>query len=281
MFGFIDPEILLNLSEMADDENIKIHISTAQCQGSRLSQEDRFITMNMNYGWLAVVCDGHGLPDATENVILNVANIIHAEYRTAIDKDEKKIFRRVFKKLHELTCDLENGTTVSLVLVKPIDRDINNQRQLRATLVSLGDSPLSLLDGGKYTHMPMHTAQFCAVDQRRIEKNKSGHIEGGYLYSNNLHPRAGGIAITRSLGDKKFDSVLSRLPAIKCFDISTEAVIVLASDGILKSAEPHKVKATMRDVIKKVKNGFSAEDILNADDGTRDNATLITMHFKE
>ena len=291
MFGLLNPSFLQEMNQIADYENININFTSSQTLGQRITQEDRYLIINLYFGTLAVICDGHRSGITSESVILNIPTFINEEYKLVMRKIgtvsnitiniEKQILRNIFKKLHQLTSNDESGTTVSMLMIRPIARDENKQRRIRLAIATIGDSPLTVFDKKKYVHMPLHSAEYYLPDRHRIEKNKLGFIENGYLYSNKLHRRSGGIAMSRALGDAKFNSVLSRKPAIKCFDISTNAKIILCSDGVLNSSEPIKAKATMRHLIKKMCDGVTAQEMLSDLGKTHDNSTLICVSFRE
>lgn len=289
MLKNIGTTFLDDLEEILEYKNLNVHITSYQSIGKRISQQDRYLVLQLYYGYVVVVCDGHGIDSsAADKVVLNIGNVLHDKYMEAYKEfhrdsssiSDKKIISQLFSVLHQLTCDLESGTTVSLVVIRFLERNEDNRQQMRATFATLGDSPLSLLDDEEYTHMPMHSADHYHKDRIRIEESNAGYFESGYLYASKLHPRYGGIAMTRSLGDKDFDDVLFRQPSMLSLDISSDAVIVLASDGVLISSEPNKIKKEMEGIIKKVVKGFSARDILNNIGDTDDNVTLITISFE-
>lgn len=277
------------LSSILNNYQIDVHATSSQNNGNRIFQQDCFLITKLFNGYLFAVCDGQGHDTlAADIVTLNLANIVNDKYLSVLrgndseltEIDEKKIFSRVFSELHEFTEDFDSGTTVSLAMVRPLVLEENTLHQFRVTLAVLGDSPVTLFDAGKYLHMPQHSAEYFSQDRQRIEEGNLGHFVDGYLLSNKNHPRYGGLAMTRALGHCDFDDVLLRQPTIEVIDISSDAVIVLATDGILMHEGPEEVGLEMESLIKQAKQGDSAGDILNKVGRTEDNATLLVVSFE-
>jgi len=292
MFGMINPQFLLEMRQMADDEDVHIDYTCAQILGQRLEQEDRYLVVNHIYGMLAVVCDGHGGYWTADDVILNVAKFVNEEYEAVCRKVgrlenltvalEKQVMRKVCKRLHQITKRDESGTTLSMVSVRPIQRSENNKRQLRVVMSVLGDSPVSLYNGENYVHMPLHAAKYCNRDRERIERSGVGYFRRSYMFAKQIGMRESpGLAMTRALGDQQLDGVLIRQPSVKCIDVETTAVVVLGSDGLLSRDDPRAVKYQMRSIISRVREGYSAQEIIKILGDRNDNATLITMRFSE
>jgi len=291
MFGALNPEFLTIFRKMADASNVACFIQSYQTQGNRLTQDDRIMLLSHHFGYINLVCDGHGAWHPADLVVENIVSLINKEFKSAISTygsideideiREESIFKTVVGKLHELTMDSEGGTTFTLAFYRHIKRDENNNRRLRLTLVSLGDSPVCVFDNNQYVHMPLHSARYNLHERQRIEDEGHGYIENGYLYSNELHPRSGGVAMTRALGDKTFNSVLSRIPPIKVFDITPRAVIVLASDGAINNDQPDEVEKTMVNFINETKLGKSAQEIVLQLGERNDNTSLLSIQFKE
>ena len=260
----LDLSMLMEISKFSDDNNIAFDISVHHAKGNRLMQEDNYVCCSIMNGHLVAVLDGHGGSSTSEQVALKLPVIFKEEYLSIwqdigsrhdlSDEHHKKIILNVFEKLDDLTRNDESGSTLSLVYIYPIGRDKDGKRVLKLIAASLGDSPVYLTDEVNDIErlMPMHSAVTCTEDITWINK----YAEEAYKSKDPLHPFYGvevndgyiwiraysmdntrGLSVTRALGDREFFTVLQKKPDVECFVVTSNARIILASDGILTAHE--------------------------------------------
>lgn len=302
---FIDMLSFLRLGHIADEQNIAPLISVFQTTGNRFTQEDRYSVINLLDGSLVCISDGHNGAEASDIVAKNIGAIFEEEYVKTWDEvgsrndlnieEEQEIIKRVVSKLARKTNALNSGATLSLCYFRSIGADEDMKRRVRVLLATLGDSPVAIHDGEEFHMTPLHSALKGAPDfthiqtliQEAVSTNDSSHsywnaaIENGYLWINARTPsKPKGLSLTRCLGDREFSHVLSREPYVNAFDVRTDSVILMASDGVLLDSQQKLAEERLDELILHAKdNGFERMTKLLLE--SEDNATVIFIKFLE
>jgi serine/threonine protein phosphatase PrpC len=272
-----------------NDEDIRTQVSTYQTIGKRINQEDRYLTTHIQGGHLVAIFDGHGGENASESLAAYLPVAFWKEYnkvwlsvinRSKITpKVERQIIRRTIASLRKKLQNEVSGSTLSMVYVRPIGRGEDGVRRLWVTAATIGDSPLMIWNGKRYLLMPMHCAAHHQADRKRIIESRMGRLQGDYFISRDY--RVPGIAVTRAIGDSEFGDTLIRRADIRSFEVDSRAVIVIASDGVLVSAEPSDAKETMRKIVKMARDGSNAAELGKHVGKTHDNVTIAVVTFSE
>lgn len=285
MFGAASLDTIAMLSRRSDQENIEPEISIHQNIGHRTSQEDRYVSAQINDGHLLAVLDGHAGRYAADIVAANISSIFKSTYdavwNSLMYRDEltprieSLILRKSISKLRNMVSAEISGTTLSLLYARPVTPKMDGVRRIRVIASTLGDSPLVIHTGGKYILMPIHSAEHHKGDITKLMKQERGSFIGGYLY----HTMRTGRAMTRSLGNYDMRDSMLRYPDVKAFELSTDSVIAIGSDGVLSSSEPEQIELRMQAICHLTRKGLSAGEIVNQICEPHDNITLCTMRF--
>jgi len=240
-------------------------------QGRRPYQEDRLVYKISEDGVLAAIFDGHG-GDYTSNFCAEMLFAAFdtvgadAELPTVIDK-----MRRLFGILNFATEHMEEGTTASIVYITP---------QLDKAVVGiLGDSPVIIKNkGAEYWHAPEHNVRSNPNEVKRITK-VGGYVHGGYAFSGRGSLDAGGLQLTRTLGDKAFSDILSRDPEIFEHELGVGSFVMVGSDGLFDPS--HQSSSPAREIVELVERGREAGDLVKhaIDKPTHDNASAILVRI--
>lgn len=239
-------------------------ITTASAQGTRGSQEDRFVVVSLSDGWLLAVLDGHngdGVSDLCAKRLPTLALEIWERSR-AHSCDEYYFLKTIVQCLHRETMHHVAGSTISLAHVLEGCR--------RANIAVLGDSPVLFSPGNEMFWVSNeHNVSSNAEDRRFVELRgavvKDHHMsipEDGYT---------SGLQLTRTLGDTRFHNYLIREPECSFMELCDDSVLALMSDGVYD----RKIIRGGRDlVLLPIEN---AERIVNdaLQRGTRDNVTAV------
>lgn len=293
-------------------ENIACTTESWQTIGYRSSQEDRFISAHAGHGTIAAVMDGHGGPEAADMVVeFLVADFAH-EFRRmsrAVGRnwftinEERMMVRRTVAKLVKRGRMLSAGTTLSLVYTHSIIRDDEEKPVLRTHIATLGDSPASILRGGRTTVMTVHSARHNMKDINRINdtiiniakirydgsRNLTSRelpmlcakVFRGYVYINRGSLDSVGLAMTRAIGDAEYGDLLIRKADIRTYDLPTDAIILLATDGIEDDGLPDPVKDQCEWILSRLIDGDTLAAIGSRISPCYDNTTMLTLRFSE
>lgn len=241
-------------------------ITCATSKGGRLTQEDRFVGIPLseteNRAWLLGVFDGHGGSAA-------VAEYCAKEVRRTVCpsdfSDPEGFLRKLVARLNEETRGYHEGSTLSLALV--IGRK-DGSRAVSAAI--LGDSPVIILDRtGRITVGPEHNVRSNAAERKAVMA-RGGEVANGYVYP----PACDyGLQLSRALGDRWLDGILSREPEI--LTVADPVWVLVASDGIFDPS--HMGDVPLSEIKPLVERGASADDVLAWADSfvLQDNATAV------
>lgn len=294
-------------------ENIACNTESWQAVGYRYTQEDRFIIAAAGHGTIAAVMDGHGGAEAADMVAGTLVGDFTHEFRRLYGVDnrnwftineERMIVRRTIAKLVKRCRQIEAGTTLSLVYTHSIIRVNANEPMMRTHIATLGDSPVSILNRGRTTVMPVHSARHHMRDINRINERVrdisrirrkqeralttrerpivSAEVRDGYVVmtpGDPLYRR--GLAMTRAIGDADFGDLLIRTPDVRTYDLPIDAVILIASDGIEDDGLPEPIKDQCKWILNRLKSGDHISSIGNRLSPSHDNITMLAIKFSE
>ena len=243
-----------------------MRLTHASEKGMRHSQEDRMFAKRLNLkndkGYFLAVMDGHGgdrvaqlCRDSLAGVIIEVT-----ENKEVVSPVE---IQEIFRLLNGQTCEMESGTTLSLVFI--------SHRRGIVHVGVLGDSPVVVkgLDG-QVNISPEHNAR-TNLKEREAAIKRGAYYSGKYLCC----PSGNGLQMTRSLGDREFINFLNRSPEVYSVSVGSESFVALFSDGIVDPG--HEDLDSMRSVISRIEDGASASDLVKdaQERRTGDNVTAI------
>ena len=243
-----------------------MRLTHASEKGMRHSQEDRMFAKRLNLkndkGYFLAVMDGHGgdrvaqlCRDLLAGVIIEVT-----ENKEVVSPVE---IQEIFRLLNGQTCEMESGTTLSLVFI--------SHRRGIVHVGVLGDSPVVVkgLDG-QVNISPEHNAR-TNLKEREAAIKRGAYYSGKYLCC----PSGNGLQMTRSLGDREFINFLNRSPEVYSVNIGLESFVALFSDGLVDPG--HENSGSMGSVIAMIENGASAFDLVKdaLKRKKRDNVTAI------
>jgi len=142
----------------------------------------------------------------------------------------------------------------------------------------LGDSPVIIrTDKGEYWHAPEHNVRSNPAEVIRI-KAMGGTVYGGYAYP----PRdgsftAGGLQLSRTLGDSGHSAILSREPEIFEIPLGERSFVLVGTDGLFDPS--HNSSEPASSIVALINKGASADDLVKYAIGvpTHDNVTAILV----
>ncbi|MFA5160002.1 MAG: hypothetical protein WC484_05795, partial [Candidatus Omnitrophota bacterium] len=208
-----------------------------QIQGSRDSQEDRFVNEDIEgYGRLLAVMDGFG----GDQVSGLISRKLMSTFKKVIAKnpgDVQKALKEIFGVLQKLTDTGYEfmGSTLSLVFVP--------QNENSAYVMIVGDSPVFILKDKELIASPEHRVsnhdEFLKYQRKMVSSGKAVHVDFDYVedggkYLRNLKTKTR-LSLTRAFGMNSFQGLLILEPYIQKIDLndSKEPVeILVATDGI-------------------------------------------------
>ena len=239
-------------------------VSSAIEVGSRRYQEDRFVVAGVpkskKTGWLLGVMDGHAgvgvshlCSERLEEVFSNTKEKRSGEGR----------LREVFSVLHNMTREFDEGSTFSAAWVRNHGSEV--------AVGTLGDSPVIVVDKSGGVHLSTeHNARTNLKERQEAEK-RGGRYADGYIENS----YGEGLQLTRALGDKGHEGIISREPEF--FTVKNPAKVILASDGILDPQHGDTTKLIL-ELVKLVEPlDVTADDIMAwaKARGLSDNATVL------
>ncbi|MBM3261591.1 protein serine/threonine phosphatase 2C family protein [Candidatus Kaiserbacteria bacterium] len=241
-------------------------VSNAQTCGPHEAQEDVVVNISHHTGGgtirLIGILDGHRGKDTA----IRVSKMISEDFDfNAADPAQE--LRRVVAQAVEDTRNRDSGSTLSLA-------HIDEARQI-VTIAVLGDSPIIVVDGEKVVHRSIDHN----VRTNRIEREAA--IARGAFYSNGYICldafSAASLQLSRALGDRLFDPILSREPDIGVFRIGAQSVVIVGSDGMFDPSHCDDSTKIAEEILACVRTRESASAVLTGREaqGLEDNASLI------
>lgn len=203
-----------------------MRISLAQAQGHREYQEDRFGVEEFFAGTLIWVADGHGGDQTSRNVSTRLREDWILHDNPNVDTQIKDVFHC----LDMQTCEMESGTTLSLVYIP--------RKAPLIYVAVLGDSPVIVKSGNELFIGPDHNARTNSAE-RDAAVTRGAVYSGGYVCE--PHGEGRGLQMTRALGDHGLGWFLNREPEIRSLPFGNYGDWVLvASDGVLDPTHYHE-----------------------------------------
>lgn len=243
--------------------------SQAQAQGHREYQEDTFGIEEFYTGTLVWVADGHGGDAASKEI----KNWIHQKWILHDNPNPETQIRELYHSLDLQTCEMEAGTTLSLIYLPKSAPLI--------FVAVLGDSPVIVKSGNEIFIGPDHNAR-SNPEEREDAVMRGAIYQGGYvcqplhtgMYPDDYSP---GLQMTRALGDTNL-KFLSHEPEIRSLPFGEYGDWALvASDGVL---DPSHHNISEGDVIAGlIDAGAEAPELVTraTRTPTNDNATAILV----
>ena len=194
-------------------------ISVAQNQGNRSYMEDYSVHVTFDDGSLFAVFDGHGGHETAQQA----SYAFPSYFKEAMDQQNRDIplaLRNTIIKLERDTRYMNSGSTLSAVYL-PFEKDV-------AYTAVLGDSPILIGCDKGYWTSPKHNVR-TNKPEADAARARGGFIDGGYLFTSLDGP---GLQMTRSLGDKALDRVLSREPEQDTVKVLRGGYVLVATDGL-------------------------------------------------
>lgn len=230
-------------------------ISSDSLQGSRPDQQDRYFVKYFRNGVLFGVADGHGGSETSEWVKKTLPSIFEKTHSV----------EQTFEEVQYYTRDFKAGSTLSFAY---LDTKTNI-----VELCSIGDSPIFIITPDKKLWTSDEDNARSNEKERNKAISKGAIYSGGYL---RVKKDGGGIQLSRSLGDVKYDSFLGRQAHLNKFELLPQTIICITSDGVINPKHEDMQKG-IEEVAKLVEEGATATDIVqNAIyRHTNDNVTAI------
>ena len=246
---------------------LTITYGIAMHQNGRPYQEDRFAQVDINGGQFFGVYDGHG----GDNTSSFLKNSLHTYFQECLGKSRKQRFEYAFLKAEEYA--LKNFDDGSTTVVAYIDKD----NVLHCAWV--GDSRAVLECNGK--------SCFFTDDHKPNRVDEKARIEraGGGVYWYGVW-RVNGLAVSRSIGDKKVKSKVSQVIAIPEYTQmqlnSDNHFLIIASDGLWDAVSTEEAVAMVKEGLDNKKSVGDVAEILQDEaiaSGSSDNITVCVVKF--
>ena len=238
-------------------------------QNLRKYQEDASFYRHFKNGDVLLgVFDGHGDDQVSEFVNLTTPYIFSSLSRE-IKKNPPVAFKELFERLVKKTSHFLSGSTASIVLI----------RDNVATIGVLGDSPVIIRTAlGDIWKAPEHNVRSNIKERIAAEQRGALIIPKGYLCDKfTFPPYREFLQLSRVLGDKNLDRVLSREPEIFQVPLDSHSWIMVCSDGVIDPG--HTSDAVLQLLINEIEHDpkFDAEQIVNfaSQYEQMDNATVV------
>lgn len=191
-----------------------MEITSSTAVGGREYQEDRIVITGNGPNILIAVLDGHSGSECVDAA----STTLPALFQKSDD------LHTIYKALHEITKDLNSGSTASIALITPNF----------ITAAVLGDSPIQLINDGVNITLPEHNVRSNS-SERDSAMSRGGVVSHGYLFDP-LLSWGSGLQMSRALGDKKLRRVLSSEPEVFYFKREEVTSLLIASDGLTDPA---------------------------------------------
>lgn len=246
---------------------LNITYGVAMHQNGRPYQEDRFAYANSNGGKFFGVYDGHG-GDKTSSFL---KNNLHTYFQECLGKTRQQRFEYAFAKAEESA--LKNFDEGSTAVVAYIDGD----NVLHCAWA--GDSRAVLECNGKISFFTDDHKPDRADEKERIES------AGGRIYWYGVW-RVNGLAVSRSIGDRKVKSKGGQViatPEYVQMQLSSENhFLIIASDGLWDVVSNEEAVAMVKEGLGDKKSVEDVAQMLQSEaigSGSHDNITVCVVKF--
>jgi serine/threonine protein phosphatase PrpC len=249
-----------------------LNITYATEQNRRFDQEDRFLISKIKLidAHLIGVFDGHGGSWVSEFAAKHTPYIFRALTKKFPYDTMESLMEKTVARLNEKTKFYHSGSTCALMLISAN----------KVFVAILGDSNI-IIGFKNNTHWisPVHNIRINHTEADRACENEDAIIYHGYLCDAG-RPWAGGLQMSRSLGDCDLSRVLTRTPDIYSFDIEHIDWVLCCTDGVIDQSNLNLV--ALKEIYDSLNNKKTIAsdilDIVNIHD-TNDNATAILVSF--
>jgi serine/threonine protein phosphatase PrpC len=246
-------------------------ITKATAVGRRDYQEDRMVVHKTPRGVLLAILDGHGGAQVSDGGAKRIARTWGTMLRKS--QDCLMAMKMTFDRINQTFRDSRAGSTLSVVWI-PASNDV-------AWVGVLGDSPVVILKaGGKELSVsPEHNVR-SNVSEANAAMSRGGVIWCGYLSDPEECTRHASLQMSRALGNRHLDRVLSREPEIYPVPLDKDSYVLVASDGVFDPGHAD-LKAAVKLVHEIAKKSNAKAIVKNATDvlKTGDNASAILVKF--
>jgi protein phosphatase 1L len=246
---------------------LNITYGIAMHQNRKPYQEDRFVYADMNGGKFFGVYDGHG-GDKTSSFL---KNSLHTYFQNCLGKSRKEQFEYAFAQAEEYA--LKNFDDGSTAVVAYIDKD----NTLHCAWA--GDSRAVLECDGKASFFTDDHKPSRADEKERIEK------AGGKLYWHGVW-RVNGLAVSRSIGDRKIKSKAGQViatPEYAHIQLNSDNhFLIIASDGLWDVVGAQEAVAIVKEELADQNSVGDVAQILQSEaiaSGSSDNITVCVVKF--
>lgn len=222
-------------SQLANQEKRRVEPLSAvsEGQGKRPTMEDASVIVDGYMGSLNrnlyMVADGHGGGEAARYAIERFPYELHNYvYNAGINREEitdGRAMREVFRIVdHEIKQKVGAGTGATVVVVY--------RRRDQLTIGHVGDVRVIMDRGGEIVQLTHDYRPTDPTERARIER-AGGSVSGQDIYVQRQGGKIGPIRVTRALGDRDFEPVVTSEPEILSETIQpSDRRIVIASDGL-------------------------------------------------
>ena len=252
-------------------------VTCATAQGSRESQEDRYVNElfsvgGQQYRFMAVL-DGHGGPEVAQTVSELLPKTFIRVARAVTGIRVSCLLHRTIQTVERACRTLGSGSTLSIVCVPyPFKK---------AHVAVLGDSPVLVLTGGRQYAAPMHNVATNPTELARARARGAEYQSAGEQRGYIGNSRTGyWLQVSRALGDPGAGSTVERMPQLRTYRLNCETSILLATDGLWSSDEPLELWRNRMYMM--LAMNASAQDFVNDGLGRygKDNVTALAWHAK-
>lgn len=243
-------------------------VTYASVLGGRSHQEDRiarwFFRGKGFKGYLLAIMDGHGGSEAAEIC----AQQMKSFFLLTNPGESENALRELVARLHEETKGLYQGTTLAIACVL--------ESHDKVSIAILGDSQVVVIDELGEAHVsPEHNVR------TNFTERAAAMGRGAHYFEGRIHNYVIALQMSRALGDRELNSVLSREPEV--YTIQAPRWIAVASDGVLdpKHGESGKL---IDELVELGKKGADAKRLMSwvhgPDHRLSDNASVIVWKAK-
>ncbi len=253
-------------------------ITHASEQGPRPCQEDRLAVHHVSPapsapegGWLLAVMDGHGGYETAELIQKHLPSCFDNRLAPIIGEDMDKVMIRTTAELHHLTKEERSGSSLSMVFVP------GNGRQ--AYTAVLGDSPIIIKDAsGRIYTGPDHNVR-TNEEERKIAVSRGAVYDGSYIFVQTIRG-SHGLQLSRALGDRHLDEILTRSPATAEIPLNGNSFICVATDGLSDPGHFGSARET-ENIIRLLEQGADARTLVDwrLANFAADNVTAVVLRF--
>jgi serine/threonine protein phosphatase PrpC len=255
---------------------MKWNITAAERPSGQWRHQDRHIVLDLPAdaanpgGKFIAVLDGHGESELTTDFCMKAIPEYFQEWPNPTFAS--KMLSELFRRLAADTATIQDGCAMSAAILK-YDGSVvyGTLGDTFACAGSVDENSVNL------AWTKLHSV-FGNDDERKRLARGGAKISSGYLRG----PKDEGLAMSRALGDSKFDAHLSRIPSLRSKDLVAGGFVILASDGYVDMSMPEYMHMGW---LAGVEEKMSAEQLLAAEyhrlRSRGDDATVIMAYLEK